>query len=524
MKNLFLILLSFVVTSSSFATFVSEFDGLENEKWWGIFSAMGRQMPFSDNLNELNLEGGTLGNLAMPFFVSNKGRYVYSQKPFKCSIKDGKLILKSEFEELKLEKAGDTLKSAYTSAAKKYFVRPNAKLPNELFFAMPQYNTWIELTYNQNQRDILKYAENIKKHNFPVGVFMIDDSWACNYGNYDFKPDKFENPKAMISKLHSDGFKVMFWIVPYVNLDTQEFKMLSEKNMLVLSRYSKKPLHIKWWNGTSAAYDLTNPETFKYVKDTLEEMRKKYGVDGFKLDGGEHLYTGEALFYKQDARGWDYLKEWVNLAETFSFNELRSNWNSPNAPVVQRLADKFYGWGDLRALIPDMIATGLMGSAYACPDMIGGGEWTSFKNLDKIDEVLFVRSCQVHALMPMMQFSVAPWRILSEENVKICAKFANLHKKFAPYILRLAKESKKTCEPIVRAMEYEFPNEGFEQCKDQFMLGTDYLVAPVVSPEFSRSVKLPKGKWLDDLGNVHEGGRTIKIDVPLDRLPYFKKL
>ena len=35
---------------------------------------------------------------------------------------------------------------------------PSGKLPDSLFFTMPQYNTWIELMYNQNEKDVLKYC------------------------------------------------------------------------------------------------------------------------------------------------------------------------------------------------------------------------------------------------------------------------------------------------------------------------------------------------------------------------------
>ncbi|MBR6389178.1 MAG: alpha-galactosidase [Opitutales bacterium] len=527
MKKIYLIGAVLTFVSTLFAeNFTTKFDKIENEKWWGGYNAIGRQMPFGAEEKRFDLASGTWGNLAVPFFVSNKGRFVYSQKPFKIAFQKDCIEIESEFEKVEVQKSGETLKSAYLAAAKKYFARPNAKLPNELFFSMPQYNTWIELMYNQNERDILLYAQNLEKYGFPKGVFMIDDKWMKEYGNYDFDPKKFSDPKAMISTLHKKGFKVMLWVVPYVDLNISEFADLSQKNMLVLSKYSQKPLHITWWNGKSAAYDLTNPATRQYLLSTLENMRKTYGVDGFKFDGGEHLYTPEAVFCDKSARGWDYLKEYVNIGAQFPFNEFRSSWNSPNAPIVQRLADKFYGWADLQALIPDMVATGLMGSAYACPDMIGGGEYRSFLNKKKgdIDEKIIVRSCQVHALMPMMQFSVAPWRILSEENLNICVKFAHLHKQFAPYILELARHSSKTGEPIIRAMEYEFPGEGFENVKDQFMLGGKYLVAPVVNADNFRAVKLPKGKWLDDLGKTHEGGREIKIDAPLERLPYFKKL
>jgi alpha-glucosidase len=124
----------------------------------------------------------------------------------------------------------------------------------------------------------------------------------------------------------------------------------------------------------------------------------------------------------------------------------------------------------------------------------------------------------------MMQFSVAPWRILSRENFDIVRKMVLLHEKFGNYIIECARASSRNCEPIVRHMEYSFPGEGFAECKDQFMLGDKYLVAPMVIPGTERTVKLPKGIWCDDLGKQHSGDQTITIDVPLDRLPYFEKL
>jgi alpha-glucosidase len=90
--------------------------------------------------------------------------------------------------------------------------------------------------------------------------------------------------------------------------------------------------------------------------------------------------------------------------------------------------------------------------------------------------------------------------------------------------LELAKQSALTGEPIVRHLEYAFPNEGFAECKDQFMLGDKYLVAPVVTPENTRMVKLPQGKWKDDQGKIYKGGKTLLFDVPLNRLLYFEKM
>ena len=157
--------------------------------------------------------------------------------------------------------------------------------------------------------------------------------------------------------------------------------------------------------------------------------------------------------------------------------------------------------------------------------LLFGGELSfAYQNVERFDEELIVRSAQVHALMPMMQFSVAPWRILSPENAAVCARYAQLHRQFGPYILSLARHASKTGEPIVRAMEYAFPHEGFLECRDQFMLGDRYLVAPMVTPGTQREVRLPRGVWRDDRGETFRGPKRIETDVPLDRLPYYERI
>jgi alpha-glucosidase len=124
-------------------------------------------------------------------------------------------------------------------------------------------------------------------------------------------------------------------------------------------------------------------------------------------------------------------------------------------------------------------------------------------------------------MMPMMQFSVAPWRVLDAKHLKICRDAALLHAKMGDYIYELAQKTAKEGEPIVRHLEYAFPNEGFDSCDDQFMLGDKYLVAPMVVKGNKRDVRLPKGNWTDELGKKYKGGQTIQIDVPLERLAYF---
>jgi alpha-glucosidase len=158
--------------------------------------------------------------------------------------------------------------------------------------------------------------------------------------------------------------------------------------------------------------------------------------------------------------------------------------------------------------------------------MIGGGEIGSFwGNQNKIDQDLLVRSAQCHALMPMMQFSVAPWRVLDSIHFAAVKKVLMLREKMMPMILNLALSSAATGEPIVKFLEYVFPNQGLSGINDQFLLGDSLMVAPMIKPNsHHRTVHFPvltRGKWVADDGKIYPGGSSADIIVPLNRLPYF---
>ncbi|MBR4687300.1 MAG: glycoside hydrolase, partial [Bacteroidales bacterium] len=370
-------------------------------------------------------------------------------------------------------------------------------------------------------------AHGIVDNGFPPGILMIDDNWQKYYGSTEFRPDRFPDPKGMVDELHALGFKVMLWICPFVSPDSQEYRMLRDKGYLVMDAGRNRPAILDWWNGLSACYDLSNPEAYAYFKGTLTALQENFGIDGFKFDAGDperYLQENTRPF---DGKSFDTEQTmlWARLGLEFPYNEFRACWRMGGAPLVQRLGDKNYSWQAVASLVSDMIAAGLLGHIYTCPDMIGGGQFGSFLDIDQsqMDQELIVRSCEIHALMPMMQFSVAPWRVLDAEHLAVCLKYARLHEELGAYLVEQARHGAETGEPIVRSMEYAFPGQGFESCTDQYMLGDRYLVAPMMAPGHSRTVRLPKGRWQDENGKVYKGGRTYVLDVPLDRVPRFTR-
>lgn len=509
---------------------------LPGEYWWGGLSAVGHQTPYdATSVADHDLFANNKGNQAQPLLLSNKGRYVWSEQPIHYRFTKGVIDVSTRTGEILSGKEGANLRDVYQFVSKKFFPS-DGKIPDALLFTHPQYNTWIELMYDQNEKDILEYARAIIANGYPPGVLMIDDNWQEDYGTLEFSPRRFQDPKGMMAELHKMGFKVMLWVCPFISPDSTDFRHLAKEGMLLLdpqktqdilwANTRDKAAIIRWWNGASACLDLSNPKAMKWFQDRLDHLVKEYGVDGFKFDAGDaDFYKGGVVSFKPDLIPNDHSALFAEVGLRYPLNEYRASWKMAGLPLAQRLRDKGHEWEDLAKLIPDLMSQSVMGYAYTCPDMIGGGEYQSFLNSAKMDEELVVRSAQVHALMPMMQFSVAPWRILSKENNAICLKMAKLHTEMGPKILELAKEASKTGEPIAKPMALAFPDGGYEMIKDQFVLGNDIIVAPVIEKGArSRSVILPEGQWKAEDGTVHSGGTSVRIDVPIERLPYFLKL
>ncbi|RZM10679.1 MAG: glycoside hydrolase, partial [Pedobacter sp.] len=279
---------------------------LAGERWYGSTVVNGSLMPFAAGY-EFDMNGDVKGNQAAPLLLSTSGRYIWSHDPFAFKITATDIQISKVKDSLSVMTAGTTLASAFKDASTRFF--PSAgKMPDQLLFAQPQYNTWIELVYNQNQDDILKYAHDIINNGFPPGVIMIDDNWAPYYGKFEFRKDRFSDPKKMMDELHALGFKVMIWVCPFISPDSEVFRSLREKKLLLLSaeiknpntpQQSQEPVIVNWWNGNSAVMDFTNPEAVAWYSAQLKYMHTQYGVDGFKLDAGDpEFYPAGSVSFK----------------------------------------------------------------------------------------------------------------------------------------------------------------------------------------------------------------------------------
>jgi alpha-glucosidase (family GH31 glycosyl hydrolase) len=501
------------------------------EVWWGGAVNEGHKMPFGTKPYSIDLYGSSFGNQCAPLLVSSKGRYVWSDKPYRFEFRDGSLAVSHNFGEVVTEKAGDSLAEACRAASSRHFP-PSGRMPDPLLFTRPQFNTWIELVYNQNQADILKYAHAIVDNGFLPGVLMIDANWQRYYGNFEFKAERFPDPKRMVEELHGLGFKVMLWVCPFVSPDSAEYRQLAERKMFLMQgkpgaptswKDATKPAIIEWWDGYSVVLDFSNPAAVEWFRMQLSNLQERYGVDGFKFDAGDSDYYPASAVSYGGVLPNDQTELFGMIGVNYPLNEFRAMWKMGGQPLAERLRDKYHTWEDLGKLIPHTFMESLMGYWFTCPDLIGGGDYVSFLNLKSYDQDLVVRSAQCQALMPMMQFSAAPWRVLDKTRLEAVRRCVEIRQSHVPYIMELAEKAAHTGIPIVVPLEYYYPNQGYAEIADEFMLGTKILVAPVLNQgRTRRSVVLPRGKWKADDGTAYEGGRTIMIDAPIARLPYFE--
>jgi alpha-glucosidase (family GH31 glycosyl hydrolase) len=119
-----------------------------------------------------------------------------------------------------------------------------------------------------------------------------------------------------------------------------------------------------------------------------------------------------------------------------------------------------------------------------------------------------------------MQFGVPPW-FFDDETDQIAQKFVQIHiLTIAPYINNLPLDNLLIIRPIWWA---EPSNELTFNISDQFLVGDDILVAPILDPGLiSRTVYLPPGDWYNPEDKTYQTGPGyITVDVTLGTIPYY---
>lgn len=518
---------------------------LEDELWYPATSEYGKDMPYDSMLYmQVKLCNNPTSNQMSTFLLSNKGRVLFNYEGFiadfcyglikidrdiyyvetfckdntykEIFIKDNTKRAVDETSRFPIEKRGN-LKTAFRYISEKIFKKTKGYITNK-FLKLPIYNTWMYMPFEINQDIVMEYCNTVLAEGLPVGIIIIDDKWNKEYGDWIFDKHKFPNPKHMINELHKKGFLVMLWICPYVDFNSESYTYC--KNSGYLLNKGEEVYRLEWWNGKSACFDLRKPKVIAYIKRILEDLQN-LGVDGFKFDGGDsRFYLDE---HEPDLQSYN----WAKLAGEYRLNEIRVDFNTFSLPIFERLSDKKHTWTEkgIGCIVPSALALSLSGHQIFSPDMIGGGEVKDIIERCRLKEDIFMAHFQIALLMPNIQFSILPKKVLAE-NYPGFLRLLKLREKYIDYILELYENLKESREPMIRLLEYAFPGEGYGYEKSMFMLGEKYLVIPITNERMIKEgldFKLPGGIWKFK-NKIYRDRESIHITFTLYDLVILEKL
>jgi alpha-glucosidase (family GH31 glycosyl hydrolase) len=469
-------------------------------------------MPFDrDTTLTLDIRKDGYANQYASLLLSDKGRVIWCDRQAKFEFTNG-LIRVTADAPVEVSEAGGNLREAFRFASKKYFP-PSGKTPDLLFFSAPQYNTWIELTYNQNEKDILAYADSMLENGLPPGILMIDDTWQYAYGVWEFDPRKFSDPKGMVAKLHSKGFKVILWMCPWVGMDTPAYRLLTTgidpfkegrfpKGGLMIDRNTGRPAADRWWNGVSALLDFTHPRGREWFKGELDRLVADYGVDGFKLDECDSSdNTGSWSFplHAEFPSGLDGEQYHSLFGTLYAKTILDALDDTPTLSEIRQM-------GALAAPYPFVLYSDL----YDHKDFLRGVANSGFSGIlwtpefrDAPNRDICIRRVQaivfsVQCLINAWYYDGIPWVGHGcEDEVRELLK---LREKLVPMLKKAFEDYHTTGKPPVRAlvMDYTDDRETYK-IDDQWLFCDDLLVAPIAAGTGDeRDVYLPvSAKWVD---------------------------
>jgi alpha-glucosidase (family GH31 glycosyl hydrolase) len=130
------------------------------------------------------------------------------------------------------------------------------------------------------------------------------------------------------------------------------------------------------------------------------------------------------------------------------------------------------------------------------------------------------RAAQLAGVAPLTWMSRAA---VGPDGDGAMRRIEEARKRLTPFFVVYAQEARERGFPIVQpvAMHFHTDAEAWK-CTDEFMLGDELLVAPVVAPGGRRSVYFPRGVWTDLRTNrVYKSRQTAEIQAAADELPMF---
>ena len=388
---------------------------------------------------------------------------------------------------------------------------------------------------------VLEQAQKLRARHLPCDVLLLDESALERGRPFTWSRSGFEEPSRTIDELHELGFHVLAPLEPALpigkhypahksGLDGEHF-VLDGKGHALRARAAQ---------GTSCFPDFSQP-TARGWWSALVEKHSESGFDGCWSDTNlphlphvpcgtlpaDSLHRGDGggshpRFHNATARLWavatrDGLAQARPTQRPFVLSrggDLASTRSSATWLVAQRAS-----WEELRQQLARVLSLGISGTPLAGIE-VGARHGTPSPEL-------LARWHELAALLPLCRDAGRELFGHGQEADRAIKAALERRMRFLPTLASLTLEAHRTGMPIVRPMFLADPTDrALREVDDQFLLGDDVLVAPVLAPTATqRTVVLPSspsGGWF-----LFEGGRDLlpagryTVEAPLGRTPIF---
>jgi alpha-D-xyloside xylohydrolase len=283
--------------------------------------------------------------------------------------------------------------------------------------------------------------------------------------------------------------------------------------------------------------DLTSREAVRWWTESVwGRLAGELGIDGAKIDFCEQFPEWESLRFAdgRPARGMHHFYPVRYNTMMFElYAKLRpeggmcfSRGGSTGAHLYPFIwcGDQRREWRFLRAILSALLSAGLSGVPFVSHDLAG---YMPTKNpVANREDRVFARGTEMGCFTVNMQTHGIVTRPYDFPRVvvDIYRLYSEMHYALVPYLREQAAVSCRTGLPLARHLTLGWPEDRTAwDCEDEYLLGSNLLVAPVLDNRNERDVYLPAGRWESLFGReVLEGPRTIRrYPVPIDRIAVF---
>jgi len=370
---------------------------------------------------------------------------------------------------------------------------------------------WMSRITYKSEDEVRDVAAKLRQYRIPSDVIHLDTGWFETdwRSDYKFSSSRFRDPARMISDLKQQGFHISLWQLPYF---TRKNRLYSE---IVNSGYAVREGGARLPN-EDATLDFSNPATVKWYQGLLAGLLKM-GVGAIKVDFGEGapangVYaSGRTGFYEHNLYPLRYNKAVADITKETTGDWIiwaRSAWAGSQRYPLHWGGDAENTNSAMAAELRGGLSFGLSGFTYWSHD-VGGFVNRVPRDLYRrwLGWGVLTSHTRAHGAPPR-----EPWEY-DEAFVEDYRRMVELKYSLMPYIYAQAKYSSEHGFPMLRTLFFEYPNDPTSWLiEDEYMFGSDLLVAPLIEEGSGRKVYLPPGSWIDyQTGKVYRGAEWHQL-------------